>query len=505
MPPQTDQEPLHPRAIDLAQRIMTLAGQVPQTHWGALLGGLLPCPESGEAQGPAADGLEAWRVLAGSVVVDEVNGGVFNRTGPHEGGFGKDSLDQAMWIELNCQAYLWTHEDRAAQLILQAADYVDNVLTDHGPGGFYRGQSAQPEDYHFWSAREIALIVEPEDQSLAELLFPLPAGAPQGPLPHPTCREKLANTLGLSLEQVQKQIDRIRLAMHEARQMRQTPEIDRSIYSLPNAMLISALLRADRLMMIPESRRAALAALSRLSETLRVEEPTRMAHFFDADQDHPARPGMLADQAAFITALLDGLAHTGHEPYLNLALELGGFCAEKLAGQGGHLRVRISDDGEEEALWSDERWIPPGAQLVEAYLRLSQMTGDATWRNRAVGLVNEAAQTLEAGENAAGFAWAVGRLRLARPRVVVLGEAGTKETESLYFGAARLMPLGDAPLRLDTAVEQYALTVRLGLEIQHGRAHAIVCKNGICSAPVIDLASLDERLREISRIRGGNG
>ncbi len=96
--------------------------------------------------------------------------------------------------------------------------------------------------------------------------------------------------------------------MAEARAKRQTPFIDKSIYTSWNGMLISALLEAYRVLGLKSERDRALATLDLLMAKAYDREKGMYHTLVDGT---PRIEGLLEDQVFIIAALLDAYEITG--------------------------------------------------------------------------------------------------------------------------------------------------------------------------------------------------
>jgi hypothetical protein len=110
-----------------------------------------------------------------------------------------------------------------------------------------------------------------------------------------------------------------RRKMADARARRQTPFIDKSIYTSWNGMLISALLEAYRVLGIAGERDRALATLDLLVAKAYDREK---GMYHTLVEGTPRIEGLLEDQVFIIAALLDAFENTGTRSYFDRALEL---------------------------------------------------------------------------------------------------------------------------------------------------------------------------------------
>jgi hypothetical protein len=131
--------------------------------------------------------------------------------------------------------------------------------------------------------------------------------------------DAIAARLKLDEANVAKLLASARRKMAEARARRQTPFIDKSIYTNWNGMLISALLEAYRVLGLRGERDRALATLDLLVNKAYDREKGMYHTLVDGA---PRIEGLLEDQVFIIAALLDAYEITGTRLYFDRALEL---------------------------------------------------------------------------------------------------------------------------------------------------------------------------------------
>jgi len=264
------------------------------------------------------------------------------------------------------------------------------------------------------------------------------------------------------------------------------PFVDRRIYAGWNCLAASAYVAAARSLGDPALEDRAHDVVVTVADRLVVDD---RLHHFDAG-DGPRLPGLLVDEAALVTAMLD-LYETGRWPS---ALE-----GARLGAAG--LRAQL-EDAEHGGFWDAperaelgrvtkrEKPIEDGAAVADALLRLAALTGDDAWRASAVaaleGFVGEYRQW---GQFAAAYASAVARA-LTEPLVAaVVGERGDRVADALW-AVARASDDPASSLRR-VAPSDTELLGRLGYP---ARTAAYVCVGRTCSAPIADPGALEREL-----------
>ncbi len=116
--------------------------------------------------------------------------------------------------------------------------------------------------------------------------------------------------------------------------------IDRCVYTDANAKAAAAYLEAAGLLGRADCRERALGVLGYLWHRSRGADGG-MCHYHDGA---PRLPGLLVDQAAMGTALVQALRLTGDAAYLERANKLAAFIASQLKNPGGGYFDRRADD-----------------------------------------------------------------------------------------------------------------------------------------------------------------
>ena len=295
-------------------------------------------------------------------VYDQIGGG-FHRYSvderwivPH---FEKMSYDNAGLLGNYLRAFQLTGNPFFREIALGILGFLENVLS-HPEAGFYASQDADINldddgDYFTWTLDELNAVLDGPEARVAALYYHIEA---QGEMHHNPAKNVLfidqplhaiAARMELDEPKVAELLASARRKMADARARRQTPFIDKSIYTSWNGMLISALLEAYRVLGIKGERDRALATLDLLM-TKAYDREKGMYHTLVDGQ--PRIEGLIEDQVFIIAALLDAYEITGTRLYFDRALELmeitvrrfwdekeGGFfdTAQDLADRHGSL------------------------------------------------------------------------------------------------------------------------------------------------------------------------
>ena len=126
--------------------------------------------------------------------------------------------------------------------------------------------------------------------------------------------------------------------------------------------------------------------------------------------------GLLGDQVAASAALLDLFALTDRDVYLDMAQELMHFCLQRLwDNAAGGFRDRVHADGDVGLLREAAYPFALNCDAARVLLRLSRLTGQPQFRDRAVStLAGQAGAARSHGPDAAAYALALQDLAAAR-------------------------------------------------------------------------------------------
>jgi hypothetical protein len=450
-------------------------------------------------------------------VYDQIGGG-FHRYSvderwivPH---FEKMSYDNAGLLGNYLRAYQLTGNPFFREIALGILGFLENVLS-HPEAGFYSSQDADINldddgDYFTWTLDELNAALDGPEARVAALYYHIEA---QGEMHHNPAKNVLfidqplhaiAARLQLDEAKVADLLARARRKMAEARARRQTPFIDKSIYTSWNGMLISALLEAYRVLGATGERDRALATL----ELLLTRAYDREKGMFHTLVDGAPRiEGLLEDQVFIIAALLDAYEVTGTRTYFDRALELmettvrrfwdekeGGFfdTARDLADRHGSLTTARKP-------FQDSPTPAPNAVAVMVLNRLDGLAGREDFGEKAAAtLALFASKAGQYGMFAATYGLAL--LHDLRPAtdVVVVGRADDERAIKLLRAAYETpypakhvfafepgtVQARDLPAGLVSTLPQLPFD---------GVPVALVCKGSACHPPI----QTPEALREL--------
>jgi uncharacterized protein YyaL (SSP411 family) len=245
---------------------------------------------------------------------------------PH---FEKMADDNAGLLRNYVDGYALFGDKRFLEAARGIIAFTREVLSDP-TGGFYASQDADvtPDDeggYFTWTEDEFRKTLDPDEYAvLSSYLL-----HEEGSMHHDPARKvlfatrtprELATGLGRNAGDIQRLIKAGRGKLLAARTGRETPFIDKTLYTSLNGMLISAWFHAFAVLGDEEIRAFAVKSLERILAERLVDGA--LLHAEDI-------PAVLDDYVFLIDALIAGYEATAQQRYLSMADELMTVCLEK--------------------------------------------------------------------------------------------------------------------------------------------------------------------------------
>ena len=329
-------------------------------------------------------------------LVNMGKGGIYDQLG---GGFHRYSTDEA-WIvphfekiaEENAwhlrnyvEACFLFGEPLFKEIALGIIGYVNSTLSDP-EGGFYASQDADisPEDeggYFTWTDDDFKRILKGKEIEAASIYFLHGRGA----MHHDETKkvlfianepEEVAAKMGLDMGEIRELLISAKEQLLKERQKRETPFVDKTLYSSVNGLMVSSYLFAWRAFKDEHLFHAALRSLKRaLKENYRdgILMRTRRVK------------GMLDDYVHLMGACLDAYEANGEMEYMKIAEELAKSLMEDFYDRDsggffdsaeGVLGVRLKNI-------EDIPHPSPNGLVIWHLIRLGQMTGNEKYARTA--------------------------------------------------------------------------------------------------------------------------
>ena len=432
---------------------------------------------------------------------------------PH---FEKMSYDNSELLKNYVHAYQSSGEQECARIARETIAWIDEWLSDREKGGFYGSQDADCSldddgDYFTWTRTEAAEVLTAEELAVAEPYFDI---GPIGDMHHNFEKNTLhielvladvAKAANVSLELAVELVKSAKAKMYEARKLRPTPLIDKTVYTSWNAMMVSAYLEAGRVLADVGVKEFAIKTLDRLLASM--GDSSSLGHVVAYDSGVATGDpvaGVLEDYAFTGHAALDAWEATGEMRYFEAARTLGHLAISKFydEARGGFFDTEIAVEGQTRLGALNTRRKPlqdspsPGGNSVAAalLLRLAEFTGDESFRLKAKATLECFAGVVEHfGLHCASYGLALRRLILPPVQVAVVGT--DTAADQLEQAALRGYAVNKTVLRLrEVGALPPSLAKTLpNLPSQPG-SFAVVCSGFSCRPPVGTVAELAEVL-----------
>ncbi len=439
---------------------------------------------------------------------------------PH---FEKMLYDNALLTRTYLEAYQVTGESTYRHIATETLDYILREMISP-EGGFYSATDADSEGvegkFFVWTPEEIRQAVPTDEDARrfcayyditpngnwVELVAkahgsdPLQHGATGTPshgrpeqrapsipnVPRPLV--EVARNLGISPEELQQTIDRLRPLIYEARRNRVPPGLDDKILTAWNGMMISTMAEGARVLGKPRYQQAAERAADFILNTLSKPDG-KLLRTYRAGKAH--LNAYLEDYAYLTEGLIDLYEAGGSERYLLEAVRLVERLRADFSDQGRGGFFTTARDHESLILRSREG--PDGATpsgnavAASALARLSFHYGRDDLREAATKAIRAYGREIARYPRAFAKSLSVVDLLLAGPlELALIGRPGELGYEVLrreinrHYLPNRVLAHHDP----DGPATRHPLLIGKGLV--NGKASLYLCRNFTCQTPITD-------------------
>ena len=301
---------------------------------------------------------------------------------PH---FEKMADDNAGLLRNYIDGYAVFGDERFRDVAVDIITFIRDVLSDPA-GGFYASQDADvtPDDeggYFTWTEDEFRKALDPDEYALLSRYLLRDRGRmhhdpAKKVLYIDSSQQEISASLGRSADEVSLIIQRGRKKLLAAREQRETPFIDRTLYTSLNGMLISAYFHAYGVLGDEEIKRFGVKSLERVLAERYVDG--RLFHAEDV-------PAVLDDYVNLIDALIAAYEATAEGRYVSLAEKFMAFCLEGFydTRAGGFFDTVNDVLGTRLKRVEDVPHPSANAVAVMLLLKLSLITGKDEYRRTA--------------------------------------------------------------------------------------------------------------------------
>ena len=430
---------------------------------------------------------------------------------PH---FEKMLYDNALLSRTYLQAFLATGNPFYRRITEETLDYVLREMTAPD-GGFYATQDADSEGvegkFFVWTPEEVRALLGDQDARAFCAYFDVTDRGNWHEEPGKSILQTqrtpdaVARETGMSETQLLEVIARGKRVLFETREQRIKPGRDEKVLTAWNGLMLRSFAEAAAALGRKDYRAAAVRNAEFVLEKLSVAgagngELRLLRSYKDGQAKFNA---YLEDYACYAAGLLSLYEATFDLRWFAAARQLTDTIVAQFADEEGGGFFDTSAD--HEALLTRPKDLydnatPSGTSMaVETLLRLSELTGEAAYRERAERVLAALAGPMGQHPTAFGHLlcaldFAVGPVK----EVALVGDPAATETQALVHTVfARFLPNKVVALRTPGAPgEAAALAIPLLAERpeQAGKPTAYVCQQFTCQLPVTDPQALAEQL-----------
>ncbi|MGH6725367.1 MAG: thioredoxin domain-containing protein [Pseudolabrys sp.] len=422
-------------------------------------------------------------------------GGIYDHLG---GGFSRYSVDErwlvphfekmlydnAQLLELLALAWQRGGNPVFRQRAIETVGWMQHEMTTL-EGAFAASLDADSEGeegkFYVWSKAEIEQVLGAENAALFAAHYDVSAG---GNFEGHNILNRL-NDLPRSME-LEGQLAMLRSMLQQRRETRIRPGLDDKVLADWNGLMIAALVNAGIILEQPAWLHAAQQAFDFIANNMTRGD--RLGHSWRAGRLQV--PGLASDYAAMIRAALALHEATGERSYLERAIAWQRAFDAHYADPDSGGYFLSADDAADLLLRPhstvDDATPNPNALAAQNLVRLSVLTGDEAWRQKADRLIEGILAAAE--RNLFGHVALLNALdlRLRAAEIVLTGP----DAEPLAQAALKLPYLDRIVLRAGNAAGLPAShPAQEKLKAAPGSA-AFICVGERCSLPVTDVAEI---------------
>jgi hypothetical protein len=443
---------------------------------------------------------------------------------PH---FEKMAYDNSELLKNYSHAWQATGNPMFAEVARDILRWLREWLSDRERGGYYGSQDADIDldddgGFFTWTLPEARAVLTADELAVAAAHYDI---GERGEMQHDPAKnvlwvrdsaEQIAASQNRSLETTVELLATATKKLYAARLQRPMPFIDRTLYTNWNALCISAVVQAARVLGEPDELEFARRSLDRLL-TEAYDPAQGLLHVIAyAEGGASQRPaGVLDDYAFTVIACLDAYEATSELRYFNTAQTI---AARMIAGfyddsGGGFFDLENTSLSEADGALASRRKpfqdspTPAGNPAAAiALLRLYALNGDAKLHELAENTLKVFAGVAEQfGIYAGTYGLAAVWMAHAHTQVVVIGE-GAKADE-LYAEALAGFALNKIVLRVRCAAgvaaslpAALAETIGAVPGLADGGPIAMLCSGFVCQPPIYSATELREALRKAATL-----
>ena len=421
---------------------------------------------------------------------------------PH---FEKMLYDQAMLLFAYTEYFLVTRDSVFSEVTEQITRYVVRNLKNE-EGGFFCAEDADSEGeegkFYVWDHDELKTFLSQEELRLAEQAYGIQKEG--NFLDEATRRPSLKNIFHLTMDRfgkdagfftddVRSSWEAIRKKLFLERAKRVHPHKDDKILADWNGLMITALARAASAVGVRTAGEnvyleEAKKAMSFVLENMQ-DEDKHLLHFHRNGASGVT--GYLDDYSHIIWALVELYEASFDVHYLEEAIRLTDTMIQ-LFWDEKNAAFFFTPESSEKLLLRNKEWYDgalPSGNSVACYVlaRLSELTGDPSYKDRAFRLVNAGYEIFKNFPSGYSFMMiSLSYLLGDHTQVVILCKNLEDAREAISKMQAEYDPLRTIMVIEESTRQRYTSIAKFtkNMKMLNQKATAYVCKNFICNQPV---------------------
>jgi uncharacterized protein YyaL (SSP411 family) len=445
------------------------------------------------------------RKMANGGMYDQLGGG-FHRYStdaewlvPH---FEKMLYDNALLSRLYLHHYQLTQDELSKQTVTGILDYVLREMTDVS-GGFYSTQDADSEGHEgkffVWSMDEIRNALEPHDAELFSTFYNITQGGNfEGKnIPNVTrSLEEVAKDLGISPTELRESIERSRRKLFELREQRVKPDRDEKILTAWNGLMLASFAEAGAVLNRSDYVDAARNAAEFILTNLRKD-----GFLLRTYKDGVAKFNAYLEDYAFLSeGLLTLYETTGEGRWLEESVKLAEQMIREFWDEengGFYFTGKSHEDLIVRSKDYFDNATPSGNSVAAiVLLRLALLLNNDNYRNRAIVLLSQVAETAKRFPSGFGYALSAADFHLSTPKEVAI-VGSDKESLKTFMEAVWSSYRPNkvvAASMVEDATGASSISLLENRTAINGQTTAYVCENYTCQQPVTSVADLRSQL-----------
>jgi uncharacterized protein len=444
--------------------------------------------------------------MARGGLYDQVGGG-FHRYStdrqwlvPH---FEKMLYDNAQLARLYLHAWQVTGIDLYRRVAAETLDYLLREMR-HEEGGFYSSQDADSEGvegkFYVWSYEDLVTESGERGDVVAAWFGASSEGNWEGTnvLWTPRSPEEVAEAADIGVDELDRLVTAAKDRLREVREHRVPPAVDDKVLTAWNALTITALAEAGRVLDQPRFVESAVRAAEFLLASLRTTDGRLLRAWRDGRTSGPA---YVDDYAMLAGACLTLYETTFDLRWAAEARGLGDDLLRLFHDRDGGGFFQTGTDAEALVVRPKEVFdnaVPSGnSAAAEVLQRLALFTGDAEFETAAISALRIVKEPMATAPT--GFGTALGALDLylsASKEVAIVGDPKAAETRDLVNEVWRrylpntVLAVG----RPDDRDASGVVPLLADLKPLNGKPAAYVCERFVCQRPVTEPEALAAQL-----------